>query len=357
MSEAPTITVIIPTKNRSAFLHRSLRFFSKTAYPFPLIVADASDQTDARVRNEQAVHEADKAGLNVAYRAYPPTTRMYSKLADIVASATTPYVAICGDDDFLLPEGLRHAAEFLDSHHDYCIAHGRAVNVTVRGRGNIAVDFLQRSVEHASTEARLKDHLAQFSATLYSLHRTEALAKALHATTHSMREDHPQFWYRFCELLTSCLTIIYGKMKRLEVLYLVRQGHHDVGSVRARTLQWRDFFTHDDFSEHYQAFRSCLVGALVETGSTPTQALDIVNASFQAYMSNTLRQPAPFRDRVIFNMRNQWVRVLQEPKSLTERLLLEIRTPLWTVRRLLSPLRRQTKEIFATMRSLPRGVE
>jgi hypothetical protein len=231
------------------------------------------------------------------------------------------------------------------------------VNATVGGGGITVVDFLQRSVESERPRDRLAEHLAHFSATLYSLHRVGSLQKACATAGSALEEWHPQFRYRFCELLASCLTLVDGKMKKLDMLYMVRQGHYDPHSVRARTIQWPDFFTHDDFSAHYKNFRACLARALREKeGGGGAEAEALVDQTFRSYMRGQLTREHRLLGRIRFNIRNQWVRVLQEPHSLSERLLLEIRTPLWSLQRLLSPLRREARHAMDLLRQYPGGM-
>lgn len=352
-----SVSIVVPTRDRPAFLRRLFRYYADTSCTLPIIVADSSERPGAQEENERIVSSARAEGLTVARESFDPSTRMYTKLGRALSRVQTPYVALCGDDDVLMEDALAHGATFLDSHQDYALVHGRSANATVGGGGITVVDFLQRSVEGERPRDRLAEHLAHFSATLYSLHRIESLRGACAKAGSALEEWHPQFRYRLCELLASCLTLIDGKMKKLDMLYMIRQGHHDPHSVRAQTIQWPDFFTHDDFSSHYKNFRACLARALVEReGGSSAEAERIVDQAFRSYMRGQLTREHRLMGRIRFNIQNQWVRVLQEPHSLSERLLLEIRTPLWSLQRSLSPVRRKSRRAMDLLRHYPGGI-
>ena len=110
-------TIIINTHNNPRYLERSCRWFLEC--PFPIIIADSSKgawEPDLRARPElRYIHHPHKLGGPDVF---------FAKISAALHAVDTPYVAICDDDDFLLPEGVARSAAFLDAHADYSFCAG-----------------------------------------------------------------------------------------------------------------------------------------------------------------------------------------------------------------------------------------
>src|SRR5205807_487 len=77
--------------------------------------------------------------------------------------------------------------------------------------------YRQRAIESADPLERLRDHLSNYTATFYSLHRRADLQRNL-ALTYDYAPD-----YQFGEILPSSLSVIQGKVACIDALYVVRQ--------------------------------------------------------------------------------------------------------------------------------------
>lgn len=110
----PDCTVVIITHERPRYLERCVRWFVEA--DFPVVVADSSRQEwQSALRANPAVHYMNRAGgLEV----------FIAKLKAALAEVRTPYVALCDDDDFLMPEGIGESIAFLKTHPDYSFCAG-----------------------------------------------------------------------------------------------------------------------------------------------------------------------------------------------------------------------------------------
>lgn len=279
------LSVILPTYNRSGFLFRLLAYYKKIKLKHRIIVADASDPADL-ARNAATVNFF-RRDLRVGHRIYPPSVNFWNKVNDALAQVDTPCTVLAADDDFFVASTLERAAAFLESNPDYSAVHGRAAafflldQPAVFGGIRATCDYKQRSIEQASPEARLRAHLNDYSTTWYSVHRTMQLKQALQVT------ENLKLDINFSELLPSCMTLIWGKVKKLDGLYLVRQSH----AAKSYTVA-RNWTSAEDWESQYARVRDCLAEELHRcSGIQIESARASVNEVFALYL-------LPFRDPV-----------------------------------------------------------
>ena len=90
---------------------------------------------------------------------------------------------------------------------------------------------------------------------------------------------------RFGELLPSMLTLIYGKMKHMDVLYSAREIIIDSGG---RT-NLNDFIKNGTFEKKYNKFRECLAKALVsEEDISKEKAQKLIDKAMNKYLGSSM---------------------------------------------------------------------
>ncbi|WP_260955452.1 TIGR00180 family glycosyltransferase [Pseudomonas citri] len=111
-------TVVVISHNRSAFLRRTLHYYS--SYPCSVLVLDSSVECD-----EQIVRDFP----SVDYRHLPQFTYkgLQDKLTYGVNEVKTPYMVFAADDDFLLHDALTESVELLEANPDYGLCHGYGI--------------------------------------------------------------------------------------------------------------------------------------------------------------------------------------------------------------------------------------
>jgi hypothetical protein len=89
----------------------------------------------------------------------------------------------------------------------------------------------------------------------------------------------------FRELLSCCLSIIRGKAKELDCLYLIRQAHDE----RLFVPDAYDWITSPDWLPSYQIFCDCLMEELAQQdGISVDEAPGEVKGAFWSYLARAL---------------------------------------------------------------------
>jgi glycosyltransferase domain-containing protein len=274
------LTVVIPTRNRPEFLGRVLAFLRIYGHCHTVIVADSSDPLHADVVTEIIARESACSWLE--FRQYPGELPFYEKVRHALALVTTPFAVLGADDDFFIPEALEKAVSFLAARPEYSLVHGEGllfetVGDAAYGPIRSVSRYLQRSVEQEDPVARLLDHYANYSTTWYSVQRTVELRRNWDRAG-DVRRD-----VQFFELLPSGLSIIRGKARMIDTLYMVRQQVSMKHYVNQTVTDWT---RNPGWTKRYEHFRTTLAGALVEqAGLDMAEAHRMVDQAFGEYLA------------------------------------------------------------------------
>lgn len=275
------VAILIPTKNRPRFIARQLAYYASLRSPHPVYVGDSSDPEHLDATRAVVARFGDR--LAVVHLTLPGATD-YEAIAELARHANEPYVAFAGDDDFLVPNALDRCAEFLGAHPEYASAHGQAVIAAVesqveRCRVLGTGPYAQRAVEHETARDRLSAYLSNYWGVCFSVQRLDAFRMG--ANFAAALSDKT-----FRELVASCLTIIRGKAKNLDVLYLIRQVH----SARYLLPDPYDWVVGSAWQASCERFRHCLVQEIAsQDGVDESTACAAVKTIFWAYLGRILQ--------------------------------------------------------------------
>ena len=298
------ITLCVPTFNRPAFIERLLRYYAATGFRHWIFIGDSSDVEDAK-RTQRAVASWE-GRLQVRYEACPGLSSC-AALEHLSRLVTTPYCAFLGDDDFLCPTTLDRCVEFLDANPDYGAAHGRAILFQLETAGPYgAMGTVGRyplaTLEAETGAARLKEFFTvSLHALLNAVHRVESW-RAMFRGVGSMKGVMNRNLFKD-ELMPTCVSVIRGKVKELDGLYLMRQAHD--------TYHWPhvyDWLTDPDWFPSYEIFQRRLIEELMHRDRlSAEQARVAVRDAFWPYLAHVVtsarrreragRRPAPSRLR------------------------------------------------------------
>ncbi len=272
------ITLLIPTMNRSDFLIRLLRYYWELGFQGCICIGDSSDAADLE-RTKRAI-EVFQEKLNIDFKEYPGLSDA-DCLQQLIKSVSTPYAALVPDDDFLVPAALEQCALFLDQHPDYNAAHGKGLAVGLKSdgaHGEVAwvLHYKQTAVEGETAAERLCSHLSNYSVALFSVHRIESWRE--------MYKDVFLLTKRLSgELLPCCLSVIQGKMKEMDCLYVMRQSHNK----RYSGISIKKWTGDKTWLSSYQIFRDCLAKELtVYDGISIDEAREVVDQAFSSYLAS-----------------------------------------------------------------------
>lgn len=279
---ASKVTLLIPTKNHSDLLLRLLKYYRDLNFQGCICIGDSSDDAFHIECTKRALDELQHK-LHIIYREYPGLNITHC-MTSLVHQAPTRYAAAVMDDDFLVPSGLQRCVLFLEANPEYVAAHGVAALFSVSsgaayGQIESVGYYRQPVIEGKSASQRLTDHLGNFAGIMFSVHRVESW-RAMYKDATLV----PDRWVSE-ELLPSCLSVIQGKVKELDCLYLMRQVH----AQRAFHVDTFDALTSPTWSPSYEVFRNRLSQELVERdGISMHQAREVVKRALWSYLARSL---------------------------------------------------------------------
>ena len=224
------ISIFIPTKNRSDYLARALYYYYKAGFQGKIYIGDSSNDEHAE-KNEHLI-DSLKDKLKIIYRYFPnpPYLNEGMCVKTLTEIADTPYAVCSGDDDFLIPAGLERCVEFLENHPDYTAAHGFRANISLGNDGVFGkiisgCIFPGHIMESEIASERWIAYIREPLSTQYYVHRMEAWRRMYRDV------DSVPIRYFGPELLPCSLSVIMGKIKRLDCLTTVFQkGTHNTSN-------------------------------------------------------------------------------------------------------------------------------
>ncbi len=212
-------------------------------------------------------------------------TGFVEKLLMGLDQVETPYTVISGEDDFVIPSGLKKAVTFLENNPDYSIADGRYLSFDrYRENKNDGVQikfkpiYNSESIAYQGSKERLSYYLETYMAPSFgSVHRTE-LQKVLWGKTFRYTDD-----YVFLELLPAMLAIINGKFKSLDTLYCVRE--YDPASLGQTIGGLGALIKDDSYKIKYLRFKKCLAGTLCDqAGLSYGESEKLIDRAMNGYL-------------------------------------------------------------------------
>ncbi len=245
--------IIIPTYQRPAYLRRILDYYNDYGEDFKIIVADSSSD-DIKAINKETISSTSK--LDIKYLDdYPAKINPIGKIADAVNYVKTEYCVMCGDDDFVTPDGIRQSVDFLEKNPDFTVAHGYYIYfyLKIDERGNQQFYwkplYSHESIIFPDAKVRLNYLLSNWTqATFYAVHRTDFLKMIFDEAARFANND------LFGELLPLMLTLIYGKIKCLDVCY---GAHEALFTGRGLLMRLKDSIKAGTYNETYARVRDC----------------------------------------------------------------------------------------------------
>jgi len=289
-----SFTLCIATKDRSEFLRRLLGYYAQMEFPYPILIGDSSGPFHAD-RNKKTIESLQRR-LDIVFVDCPTLSSgaCCERLGELVS---TPYCAVVGDDDFLCTHGIHSCIQFLECHADYAAAHGKGLivgvdNGAVYGRIHSVGPYSMAVLEEASASHRLLEFFTLSHYNLsYPVYRTRIWRTMFRGLT-SLEGILNRNIFKD-ELIPSCIAAISGRIKELEVLYLVRQAHPAI----YRHPDPFDWLTDSIWFPSYQFFLKRLKEELgLQGGLTGEQAHAVIKAVLWPYLANALCSSLKKRD-------------------------------------------------------------
>jgi glycosyltransferase domain-containing protein len=211
---AEMVTVVVPTYNRREFLPRIAENFKDSG--LRVIVADSTEQ----------VGDVDPVVLRGCEYHRFPGLPFAEKLGAAVSLVDTPYVVLCADDDFIVPEAAVACSTALSRDDRLSSAQGHYLSLACRpdglkvARERITVtevdDFRFTGFSGDDPMTRLRRYFADYTQLVYCVHRVENLRLAAELAG-DVVTGQP------LELVFGVAAMISGNHLHIHDLYGVRQ--------------------------------------------------------------------------------------------------------------------------------------
>jgi glycosyltransferase domain-containing protein len=262
---APLLTVVVPTYNRSDLLFRTLGFLQSGSVRVPIIVADGSDDTHARVNSG-----CSSLSDNISYFHLPtgteePIKSYFRRVIDVMGRLTTPYVVFCGDDDIAVVDNALRSAQFLEDNKDYVACHGSYLLFRYVGDAIQIEDIAYEgeSIDGDEIGSRLMQLFSRYEAPYYAVFRVSTQRRLLPRCLDVEMPLWPETYH-------STAAVVEGKIKRLDNIHCLRNigipAHH--GHVIRNFGRWTATDL-DGFLVRYRKFCESVIGWAMEKSDFP----------------------------------------------------------------------------------------
>lgn len=199
-------TLIIPTYNRTRLLAALLSYLETEKADCRVLVLDSS-HPEVLAANRARVAASS---LDIEFADLSDLV-LDEKWRQGVHKVSTPYCALCADDDLIILDGLRRCLDALRGHPAAVAAQGFSFTFLPRPDGDMELNnivYFSPSIDEGSPLQRLAKLFEQYQAPSYGAFRTVALQR-IFDTLQPMTNILPR------ELLWSALTVIEGPLIRL----------------------------------------------------------------------------------------------------------------------------------------------
>lgn len=240
------ISLVVPTFNRPDFAIRTLDYYAAVSFGGEVLLGDSSTGP-AAARIRRAV-ERLSSRLRVQYVECQGIDDRLS-LHRLSMLVRTKYATFIGDDDIVFPSGLDQCVRFLERHPEFEAANGEAWAFELSsegayGRLRIVDEYPQPDLPQEKPLERLEEHFRNYRVTLFSVHRTDAWR----AMWRRVGEVADRAFS--AELLPCCLSPILGRIRRLDIPFLLRQTH----ASRYQLPKFADWLGKPDWRESHDSF-------------------------------------------------------------------------------------------------------
>lgn len=286
------VTVIIPEHNRPEHLKRLLDYFLN--FDFPIIVADSSNEKFKYL----GIFEK-----RISYY-YFPKEDLGKKLYNLADKIATPYVVMCANDDFLVPEAIIQMINFLDHNNEYNSAQGIFIdfsiksNEIIRGlRYKSTSDLNLNDMDGLTRLFRLQSNYFQY---YYAVVRTTIFNNVFE----SINNNNICIINNLCllESYMSSYIAIHGKHRIFPVFYSVRENI--INSAASYTDTIPEVIFKPEYKKQYESYLYNLAHELHKIDNINLEKAYIdIKESIKVYIKNIQPDFYSRKGRILFTIK------------------------------------------------------
>jgi len=245
------ITIIIPTKNRSVFIARQLKYYSESGFSGHIFIGDSSDTHEYQYNKRSIEKYSNSLNIMHFYDKSFSAERMISHLCTYVK---TDYLSALMDDDIILTKSLYECICYLDNNPDYSAVHGKSFLMEIDACSDQPYGssvLLMEVDEMAVSEGELSDdRISDYFKNVLNVNMS-VVRKDIGINSFKEVCKLSNYYAKniFGELIQATMVISSGKIKELDCYYLIRQVHH--GQLFHK-IQYYDWFTGADWRDSYE---------------------------------------------------------------------------------------------------------
>ena len=217
------LTIILPTKDRPDWLKRVLLYYSQNNFSGKILLLDSSEEY---IFKKIKVLINNFNNLNINLRSMP-NMNCEKSIYNASNLIDTEYSIFLADDDILLVGGLEKSLEFLEMNKNYIGAIGNGYMISTINNGpfgkiNNIKKYDLNGYEDEDSFLRIKNFLNNIKNTSFTIIRSNFFISGYKKI---MKIDDYYQSHLFGELIQSLFYIYNGRIKKINVDYLVRQSH------------------------------------------------------------------------------------------------------------------------------------
>lgn len=284
-------TVVIPEYNRPLHLKRLLDFYLK--YDLNIIVADSSEKVFLYLEDYKE---------KIVYRHFPEML-LAEKINSIGHLIITPFVFMCADDDFIVPETVNKIISFLEKNIDYSSGQGIYVKFDPLQKEIIPQfiyeKMLNENLDEINCIARLEHLMGNYFHFSYAVFRTAVFNKIYFTTIKTHKTVIINL--RLLEFYTSCLSAIEGRHCIMPELYGVRESiFMSAGATTDNMFQIANSLK---YQVEYRDFIKLISGVIREKEAiNKIESESIIVNAVQTY----LKKNFPKENRIIYRLKRSF---------------------------------------------------
>lgn len=244
------LTIIVPSKERINHVKRLLLYYKKIKFNGKILIIDSSPK---KIFLQKKKIVKDHKQLNVKIFHYIGWEKEATKYG--ASKIKSKYTLWSADDDFYYLDAIKKTIKFLENKNNkhYIAAYGKGILVEYKNNdltkpiGISEYTSLKDASQNKSYE-RVKFILHNYFVPMFAVTRTFYFKKIMsHSPSKVNRKLLPEKLFN-SELFTSLITLSYGKIKKINDVYLVRVIGHKRTDLKKNSKKGNKFVISENFT-------------------------------------------------------------------------------------------------------------
>ena len=294
-------TVIIPEHNRPEHLKRLLSYY--LSFGVKVIVADSSDKELSYISEYK----------NKIEYVHTPRKPLAEKIHEISNLIRTPYVFMCANDDFVIPDTVNKIVDFLDKNPLYNSGQGIYFDFSYKNdhieKSLLYSHIIGKDLSEDCACKRVLNLMSNYFQYYYCVYRTDIFQQTYQSV---INKDGKALIHNLnlLELYISIYPLIDGNHIVLSSLYAARESI--LGSASSYVDNIGEVISQKKYHLEYQNFMVLLSTHLSQKENIAyINAQRIIERAIITYMDNSLPKYFSFKLPKYFSIKSRFLRAVK----------------------------------------------